>query len=249
MASATPAGRMKLEWRANPHAAHCSMTSAGHLGVPVHAHAGQGRAGPHDGGPHPGPFQLHLEGADVALEPPLGGHVGGHGRAGPLGHVGGDEDDVAAPAGRHGRGQGAHQSVGAAHVDGQHAVEGLGGRCRARRRRCSGRRWTPGSRPRRGRPRPPWRTGRPSRRRPGRGGWPRPRRPSARMAAAVSSHSSTRRAPSTTGWPSAASAMAVAWPMPEEAPVTTAGRRSGLGSKRGISAGSPWWGGRPGPGR
>ena len=72
---------------------------AGHLGIPVHAHAGQGGTGTHDGGPHPGALELHLQGADVALESPLGGHVGGHGRPGSFGHVGGDEDDVApAPA-------------------------------------------------------------------------------------------------------------------------------------------------------
>jgi len=35
-------------------------------------------------------------------------------------------------------------------------------------------------------------------------------------------------APSTTGWPSAARAAAVARPMPDEAPVTTAGRRCGF---------------------
>ena len=57
--------------------------------------------------------------------------------------------------------------------------------------------------------------------------------PSARMAAAVSSHSATRRAPRATGWPRAASAWAVAWPMPDEAPVTTAGRRCGIGLEAG----------------
>ena len=48
---------------------------------------------------------------------------------------------------------------------------------------------------------------------------------------------STRRAPEGHRVAGAARARAVAWPMPEEAPVTTAGRRSGWGSKRGISAG------------
>ncbi len=57
--------------------------------------------------------------------------------------------------------------------------------------------------------------------------------PAARMPAAVSSQAGSRRAPSTTGCPAAASARAVASPMPEDAPVTTAGRRSGWGSKRG----------------
>ena len=56
-------------------------------------------------------------------------------------------------------------------------------------------------------------------------------------AAAASLHSPTRRAPRTTGWPAAASAVAVARPMPDEAPVTTAGRTSGFGGNFGISAG------------
>ena len=60
--------------------------------------------------------------------------------------------------------------------------------------------------------------------------------PSARISSAISSHTLARRAPSTTGWPARASARAVSAPMPDEAPVTTAGRRSGWGSKRGISA-------------
>ncbi len=51
--------------------------------------------------------------------------------------------------------------------------------------------------------------------------------PSARMDAATSSHISTRRAPSTTGWPARANARAASAPMPEEAPVTAVGRRSG----------------------
>ena len=51
-----------------------------------------------------------------------------------------------------------------------------------------------------------------------------------------SSQRSTRRAPSTTGWPAAARAMAVARPMPDEAPVTTAGRRPGA-ARTGASAG------------
>src|SRR5271166_1263769 len=59
--------------------------------------------------------------------------------------------------------------------------------------------------------------------------------PASRMAAAVASQVTTRRAPRTTGWPAAASARAVAAPMPEEAPVTTAGRRSGWRSKRATS--------------
>jgi hypothetical protein len=36
-----------------------------------------------------------------------------------------------------------------------------------------------------------------------------------------------RRAPNTTGRPEAASVRAVAAPMPDDAPVTTAGRRAG----------------------
>ena len=96
MAWATPAGRMKLEWRASPHRTHCSMTSAvtsGSQSMPMPVRVGPG---PHDGGPHAGALELHLQGADVALEPPLGGHVGGHGRPGSLDDVGGDEHDVAA---------------------------------------------------------------------------------------------------------------------------------------------------------
>ena len=82
MAWATPVGRMKFEWRAKPHAAHSLDDLAGDLGVPVHAHAGQGRAGPDDRGPHPGALELHLQRVDVALEPPLGGDVGRHATAG-----------------------------------------------------------------------------------------------------------------------------------------------------------------------
>src|SRR5215469_583114 len=46
----------------------------------------------------------------------------------------------------------------------------------------------------------------------------------------------SRRAPSATGWPAAASAWAVAAPMPDDAPATNAGRRAGCGSNRGTSA-------------
>ncbi len=58
--------------------------------------------------------------------------------------------------------------------------------------------------------------------------------PPTRIVAASSSHFSTRRAPSATGYPAVASAVAVAAPIPDDAPVTTAGRRSGWGSNRGI---------------
>ena len=51
--------------------------------------------------------------------------------------------------------------------------------------------------------------------------------PSARIWAATSSSRSVRRAPRATGKPAAARLSAVAAPMPELAPVTTAGRRSG----------------------
>ena len=51
--------------------------------------------------------------------------------------------------------------------------------------------------------------------------------PSARIWAATSSSLSVRRAPSATGKPARPSLSAVAAPMPELAPVTTAGRRSG----------------------
>src|SRR5579863_1888106 len=56
--------------------------------------------------------------------------------------------------------------------------------------------------------------------------------PASLMRAATVSHLSTRRAPSTTGWPAAAKASAVAAPIPEEAPATTAPRRSGWATKR-----------------
>ena len=99
---------------------------AGHVRVPVHAHAGHGGSGAQDGGPDAGPLELHLEGADVALEAPLRRHVGGHGGPGPLGHVGGHEDDVPPPALDESGQEGPHQAMGAADVDVQHAVE-LGG--------------------------------------------------------------------------------------------------------------------------
>lgn len=51
--------------------------------------------------------------------------------------------------------------------------------------------------------------------------------PSARTAAAISSRASTRRAPSATGCPAAARTLAVSAPIPDDAPVITAGRRSG----------------------
>ena len=60
--------------------------------------------------------------------------------------------------------------------------------------------------------------------------------PSARISSTISWHFSTRRAPSATGNPRRASSTAVAAPMPDDAPATIAGRRSGCGSKRGISA-------------
>jgi hypothetical protein len=54
------------------------------------------------------------------------------------------------------------------------------------------------------------------------------------MAAANSSRRSVRRAPNTTGWPAAANDLAAAAPMPDEAPVTTATRRSGWGTNLGT---------------
>ena len=48
----------------------------------------------------------------------------------------------------------------------------------------------------------------------------------ARMAAAISSQAAVRRAPRTTGWPAWARRRAVAAPIPDDAPVTTVGRRS-----------------------
>ena len=98
---------------------------AGDVGVPVHAHARQGRAGPHDDGPHPRPLQLHLQRGDESFEPPLGGHVGRHARP-RVGHdVGRHEDEVAPPARHHGGPEGAHQSLRAADVDAQDLLEVL----------------------------------------------------------------------------------------------------------------------------
>ena len=54
-----------------PSSVHSPTTASGHDRIPVHPHAGQGRTGPHDGRPNAGPFQLHLQGADVALSPHL----------------------------------------------------------------------------------------------------------------------------------------------------------------------------------
>ena len=51
--------------------------------------------------------------------------------------------------------------------------------------------------------------------------------PASRIRAATSSHFSVRRAPSATGKPCAPSTIAVAAPIPDEAPVTTADRRDG----------------------
>ena len=98
---------------------------AGDVGVPVHPHARQGRAGPHDHGAHPRALQLHLQRGDEALEPPLGGHVGRHARPG-VGHdVGRHEDQVAPAALHHAGAEGAHQPLGPADVDAQDLLEVL----------------------------------------------------------------------------------------------------------------------------
>src|ERR1700681_1888122 len=62
--------------------------------------------------------------------------------------------------------------------------------------------------------------------------------PAARICAATASHFSTRRAPSTTGWPTAARAMAVAAPIPDDAPATTEPRRSGWATKADLGMGT-----------
>src|SRR5579863_3122493 len=56
--------------------------------------------------------------------------------------------------------------------------------------------------------------------------------PASLMPVATASHGCTRRAPRTTRWPAAASAAAVAAPIPDEAPATIAPRRSGWATKR-----------------
>ncbi len=57
--------------------------------------------------------------------------------------------------------------------------------------------------------------------------WANASPPVSLMTVATFSHRSARRAPSATGNPAAARAVAVAAPMPDEAPVTITGRRSG----------------------
>ncbi|SKT46036.1 Uncharacterised protein [Mycobacteroides abscessus subsp. abscessus] len=59
--------------------------------------------------------------------------------------------------------------------------------------------------------------------------------PSERIFSTSSVNLSTRRAPSATGKPLPASSIAVAAPMPDEAPAMMDGRRAGCGSNRGIS--------------
>src|SRR6202022_4132191 len=58
--------------------------------------------------------------------------------------------------------------------------------------------------------------------------------PAERIWSTSSWHLSTRRAPSATGKPRPANSTAVAAPIPDEAPATSAGLRSGSGSKRGM---------------
>ena len=237
---------MKLEWRAKPHAAHCSMTSAGDVGVPVHAHAGQGRAGPHDGGPHAGALELHLQGADVALEPPLGGHVGGHGRPGSFGTTS-EVTNTTSPRRRadHGRDAGRATSRWVPlRLTPSDAVE---------RRRASVSSTAPAmfwpaldttiSTAPSASTAAAWRTARPTRRRPGRGGWRRaspPVGPDGGRGVLALVH------PPGPEHDRVARARPAPWRWPGRCPTTRRSRRRGgvgvgLGT-RGISAASPWSG-------
>src|ERR1700730_2441513 len=63
--------------------------------------------------------------------------------------------------------------------------------------------------------------------------------PAERSWSSSSWHLSTRRAPSATGKPRPANSTAVAAPIPDEAPATSAGLRSGSGAKRGMPSLSP----------
>ena len=90
------------EWRARPQRAHSLDHLGGDVGVPVHPHVGQGRAGPHDRWPaRRSPRAPSAARVTNPSSAPLRRHVGGHARPRVRDDVGGDEDQVAAPARHH----------------------------------------------------------------------------------------------------------------------------------------------------
>ncbi len=58
-------------------------------------------------------------------------------------------------------------------------------------------------------------------------GWATASPPAVRISSTISAHFSTRRAPSATGKPARARVSAAAAPIPDDAPLITAGRRAG----------------------